>query len=649
MEYYGYAGKILHVDLTTGRVITEALDLALVKKFIGGWGVNNRLAYDLLKPDIEPLSPDNVIIIGVGPLCGTLAPLTAKVSATMKLPAQTSKLEGKYSVVSGVGGTRRFGAMLKNAGYDHLVITGRTQRPSYLKIIDDDVEICDASDLWGKDVYQATDELTDRHKGATGKCGVWAIGRAGENLVTWAHGFVDKQNSLGRCGGAVLGSKNLKAIVTLGTKGVKIADSKRFMGLVDAVHQELHRWPELKDIPFPDANTHGGGIISDDYPVEIYSKTKGVGSACMACMVGCRPSYHIRDGRFAGQSTPRAIFEIIRNLGRRLRIKDYREMIILVDLINRSGLDLNTALRMIYFLTRLYERGVISSAETGGLVLKRGDFEAYAKLVEIIANREDIGDIAAEGWHPLAQKVKVDASEDFSDGCAITKGIDTLLDARVSGLSPSLFAAVVRPAGGREVIQDTYLPRGEDLSQDTYWPEFRRTLKDVRQGCQKMGMTEEEINRIFTSLDFNSGRLEKHAEDVQAVCDSVGVCTLGYHLGWPMRNVPRICAFYSAATGFEVTPEELKKSGERAWNVERILNVREGFTREDDVFPAVWVQNIDTPVMGDKYLSDWFGKRITKEDLNKMLDDYYEERGWDIKKGVPTKQKLTQLELQELL
>jgi aldehyde:ferredoxin oxidoreductase len=149
MDYYGYAGQILHVDLTSGDIRKESLDTDFDHKFLGSWGINYRLAYDLLKPGTEPLSPGNLIILGVGPLIGTLVPGAGKVAATTKLPTVASKHERKYVVATAVGGSQRFGAMIKNAGYDNVVMTGRAKKPSYLKIIDDDVEICHVKNLSG--------------------------------------------------------------------------------------------------------------------------------------------------------------------------------------------------------------------------------------------------------------------------------------------------------------------------------------------------------------------------------------------------------------------------------------------------------------------------------------------------------------------
>ncbi|MBC8457030.1 MAG: aldehyde ferredoxin oxidoreductase, partial [Deltaproteobacteria bacterium] len=219
MEYYGYSGRVLYVDLGTGNIRKEPLDINLVRKFIGGPGVGFKLLFDILKPGIDPLSPENVLVFGTGPLLGTLVPGSSKCYLATKYSIPASKDGKKYFISASMFGGNRFGSMMKNAGYDHIVITGHAERPSYLKVTDKDVEICDASDIWGKDVYEAGKILKERHQGRTGNCGTWVIGSAGENLVRFALGWTDDWHNAGRFAGAVAGAKNLKAIITLGEKG----------------------------------------------------------------------------------------------------------------------------------------------------------------------------------------------------------------------------------------------------------------------------------------------------------------------------------------------------------------------------------------------------------------------------------------------
>ena len=641
----GYAGNILYIDLSTGISKIEILNTELQRKFIGGWGFNNFLAKDLIKPERDPLSPENPLILGTGTLCGTLAPMSGKISLTMLLPAFADKKETHHAVATCMGGSRRFGTMLKCAGYDHVVITGRASAPCYIKIIDESVDICDASDLWGKDAYETSDILTERHMGRTGKCGQLAIGRAGENLVRWSNALLDKGASLGRGGGgALMGSKNLKGIVTIGTKGIGIADRKRFLSLVDEIYHEMKETPALRGDP-RSTSFYGGGVLSKEYPREIYFKTRETGVACSCCLVPCKYSHEIKDGDFAGLRVPRLSYASVRDFGRRLRIGDYREMIKLIDVIHRFGLDRLTALKMVHFITSLYERGVISTKDTGGLKLKRGNFDAYLSLINKFANRDDIGQFAAEGWYRLSQKVGIDADADTRDGTPIVRGMDTVLDARFTGLSPGVFGEVVRPGRAQHSPQESLLPRGQDPQRDSYFPESKRSFNDIRREAERMGLTKDEMKGVFSSGDFKTGRLEKHAEDMLAVCDSLGVCAEGSGYWWPTRNLKRLAEFYSAATGLEMSPLELKKAGERARNIERLINVRAGFSRKDDKFPLPWLENTKKPV-GKALLSDWFGRRLSADDLERILDEYYDERGWNIKTGIPLKKKLISLGLE---
>ncbi len=650
MEYYGYAGKVLHVDLTSGAINVTPLDLDLATKFIGGMGISSKFAYDLMRPDIDPLSPESAIIIGIGTLVGTLVPCASKTTVVMKLPYPASKREKKYVVATLTGGGMRFGAMLKYAGYDQVIITGRARKPSYLKIRDDDIEICDASELWGKaDPFQTTDYLSNRYKGATGKAGVWAIGKGGENLLSTATGFVDNVSSLGTYGAAVLGSKNLKAVVALGTKGIRIADRQRFMKSVDKVREEILSHPSAGKLG---RNYKRDKIVGEPvYPENAESSRLVQKGACFSCVDGCKNSFAIKEGRFKGQRLRSVRPKHLTRHSTRLRLEDYDELLKLSDLINKAGVCDRSVVRMLHFVTRLFERGVISTKETGGLVLKTGDFAAYVKLLDKLVNREDIGEYMAQGWYALSEKVGVDASTDFTDGCAIINGFSVGSEPQRFALTYGVGLANILSPRGMNNRMSTNFPLGEDRHRDTYWPEFERSVHDVRRDCERMGTSREDIERIFTGDGFNDGRLVRHAEDAYHVYQCVGTCWFGGKFSWDrMRDVPLLSELYSAATGFEITPLELKKGGERARNMEKLLNMREGFTRADEEIPALWLHLTETPLKttgGDRYLVDWLGRRLSRGDIVQILDDYYIERGWDMEKGIPTKEKLAELGLAE--
>lgn len=669
MEYYGYSGQILYIDLTSGTIQIHPLDMELARKFLGGWGINYRMEYDLLKPGIDPLSPDNPVIVGAGPMVGTPIPGAGKVVATMKLPVAADKSKKKYIVATAVGGSLRFGIMLKNSGYDHVVITGRAKKPSYLKIMDDDVEICDAGDLWGKDVYEASDELASRHRGKTGKAGVWVIGRSGENLLTTAMALVDKVATMGRWGGgAVLGSKNLKAVVCLGTKGIKVKDPKRFMALVTQKRKEIMSHPKYRT-GFPTERKLGAWLsqVADNkagaeksqskaaYPSNLYDLTKYAEAACTGCLDPCKTCYIIKEGRFAGD-TMQTEKLLLLNWERfpELRLSHYGEALKLIDLINRAGLCTMTAIRMLYYVTRLYERGLITTTDTGGLVLKRGDIDSYARLLEKWVSREDIGDAMAEGWSALSERTGINVATDFEDGFAIVRGGDVLHDTRWRTYNPAWAIAPIVRARPQHIHQFSYFARADDVYRDTNWPEYRKSFYDVKRDFEKMATTREEIDRAFTDKDFIAGRIEKHAEDCQGVFTSLGTCDSASHWTWdPMRDLTFLSEAYTSATGIKMTPRELKDTGERVWNMEVLLNLREGFTRDDYPVPDVWLQHMEKPLKlstgGYHHATDWFGRSIGKDDLYRMLDDYYDERGYDIKKGIPKLEKLRELKLDEFI
>jgi aldehyde:ferredoxin oxidoreductase len=637
MEYYGYAGNILHVDLSTRQIRKEPLHADLARKFIGGPGVGLNLLLDILKPSVDPLSQENVLVFGTGPLLGTLVPGGGKCYLSTKYSIPASKDGKKYFVSTSMFGSSRFGAMMKNAGYDHIVITGRADKPCYLKVTDEDVEIRDASDIWGKDAYEAGRVLRTRHQGKTGKCGTWVIGQAGENLVRFSLGWTDDWHNAGRFAAAVAGAKNLKAIVTLGEKRIKIADGKRFMKVVKEKRQEIVSHPNYQPTA-PLGKGRTGTLLT-----ELMVGIKG----CSGGMCACKSIHEVKEEKYRGARFGGSFPSLPSMLQMQLQLKDYGETFTLLGRMNSYGLCVSTTLNMMRLVTQQYERGVLSKDDMGGLELKIGNLDYYLALVEKIVRRRDIGATMAEGWYPLCERLGIDAATDYETGCAITKGIDLLVDARIW---PSLFkqGTGFSPCMGLGSIVHAKAKHTHSL---TYWSRDEISFADVRKDAEKMGLTKEELNRIFTEDSFDTGRLEKYGGEAETTYNLLGICDTAVH--WandPMRDMPWLSQAYSAATGFDITPRELLRAGERVFNLEKLLNVREGFNRKDDRIPPVYLQNIETPLPareGDRYLTDWFGKRCTREDLETMLDTYYEERGWDIEKGIPTKRKLTELGLEQ--
>jgi len=643
MDYYGFAGRILKVDLTTGEIEKEPLDLDLSRKFLGGFGVGMKFLSDYLKQGIDPFSPENPIIISAGTLTGTLAPGTPKISMATKYPTIANE-DGRYFIGASVGGSE-FGVMLKNAGYDHIIITGSSDKPVYLKIINDDVEICDASDLWKKkDVVETTDELREMYGE---DAGVITIGEAGENLVRLAMTFIDKTDSLGRSGlGAVFGSKKLKAIVVRGTKGVKIAEPDRFMKKVGELHSRILEWSGrnnwlrlgmgagwhmFKYTQYP-------GKWSRDEWDKLYGEAKRRETvekiiACPSCLISCRIRWRIRDGEFAGNVGQGSPYGKSATSGQLLDITDHRKMLQLVILANQAGIDFYTATRMIDFVTTLFEKGKLTLKDTGGKKLER-NYECYVDLFKKIIKREGFGDILADGWLRLAQRTGVNPQEYWYAG--VCKGVDFIYDARAATLHPLMMSFFTNPRphhGGNHTL--------------TTGP--GHSLEEIRDQVERWGIPDEAIKRIFTPTDyagkFNVGRYTRYMEDAMVMKNSLGSCSMYSAFGLVFCD--DLAELYSAATGIEVKPIDLMLGGERGFTLKKLLNVKEGFTRKDDKVPELWLRPMDSPE-GRIETMDYFKTKVIKgNNKKKILDDYYDERGWDKERGIPTEEKVYKIGLEE--
>jgi aldehyde:ferredoxin oxidoreductase len=633
MSYYGYAGKLLYVDLTNKKTSTEPLDMEMAEKYIGGCGVAERMLCDILSPDIEPLSPQNPIIISAGPLIGTGVPGAAKIEMHAKSTTSAAKERTKYYVSRSCGGTRYFGNMMKKAGYDHIVITGKSAEPVYLKIVDDDVELCDAADLWGnRDIYETTDDLTSRYKDS----GVIAIGKAAENLIPYSIGWIDKQSHIGRNGGvAGMGFKNLKAIVVRGTRKINVWDREKLKTMTSGFIREAMNSPFFQMQRASTTRTPPPQQRESYYPPNIMRDTMVGRSGCHSCIFSCKPTHIIKDGEFAGgilgSSFHYALF------GEWIGIEDYRHAMRLVEVCDRAGIDFRTIIGMLRFTNRIYERGIITEKDLDGLDLKRGNTSAFLELADKIINRDGIGDVMATGWFALADRFGIDPDSD-EDGYQIIKGTSTFFDARTTSLNPVTFAEIVNTKPGAELHPVTIMPN--------------QPSERIKEWCRGIAMAPEEIDRIFSNDEFNIGRLTKHVEDAESVYWAMGTCVT-WSSGIPqIYSLRTLAELYTTVTGIEVTAEELKIKGERIWNLGKLLNTREGIDRNNDKLPGLWANAMAEPTKtssSEGRLEDYFGRPVNQDGFEAMLDDYYDEHGWDTGKGVPTRNRLIELGLEDLV
>ncbi|MFC1916566.1 aldehyde ferredoxin oxidoreductase family protein [Chloroflexota bacterium] len=611
----GYAGSILYVNLTTGEIRKELLDLKVARSFIGGLGVNVKLGYDLIKPGIGSLSPANQIIIGAGPFVGTNVPGSCRVCSVTKLP-----VSGAIGWAS--GGGMNFGCMLKHAGYDHIVIEGRADKPVYLKIFDDDVEICDAGALWGKGSGEAVDELYSKY---ARPLGVISIGQGGENQVKFALTFIEKVSTLGRGGlGAVFGSKNLKAIITKGTKGIGVSDRKRYRALVEQLYERMKKYPSLKD-----AQKYGFLNFMPAIPREDYLQLKKARLACVSCPIADKELLQIKKGKLRGftKYTTAAVNVIIPLIYGITR--DYGECIKLTDIVDEYGIDMFETFELLKFADELYKHGMLTEDELGAPGV-RFDYDSLPEWFRKIAYREGFGNVLADGFKDVLQKYGK-GIEEFAP-CEVkgTIAYEGITGPIFSDLFTTFeFGMVVHPRGPASApggSSPLYFTRGRPAD----W---------IKGHLDRMGALPDAIDRMFVpkeGMAVNVGRMEKYAQQFLFTCDSLGTCGRGQINRFNSSKLQ--AELYSAVTGFETSQEELIKASERVFNLLKAANVREGFDRKDDRFPERW--------FGDKKHKDYYEKvEITKEMAYGLLDDYYDERGWDVKTGIPTKSKLLELGL----
>jgi aldehyde:ferredoxin oxidoreductase len=621
--------KIAYINLSTGEVKTAPIPIEMRELYLGGRGLDMYLLYNHLQPGVDPLGPDNVLTVGIGLLVGTLASASARTHIGAKSP-----LTGLIGS-SNIGGF--FGPELRWAGFDHLVIKGKADRPVYLWIHDGEIEIRDGSELWGEDIPTTQEliqeELNDPEVKAL------CIGVAGENLVRFANIMTGVKNAAGRTGmGAVMGSKNLKAIAVRGTQDLEIRFPEKALeynaALLERISstkfaQIMQKWGTM--FIYGITNTTGlvrvrnfqfnqqvGGNIEAEHIEDHALGTEG----CYGCVIHCRHKYLIREGPYAGAYAEGPEYTSQGAFGMEVGCNNFETVLAGNHLVNKYGMDTLEVGNIIAWAMELYEKGILTDADTEGLKLEWGNDEAVLEMIVRIAERQGLGDILAEG--PLRAAAKI--GQDALKYCIQVKGMGNLhSDERPT---PSLALGVATASRGsdhlrsRPAIDLYHLPKS--------------LLREIYGGPQPY---DGPLSSDYTSYE-GKARMVQWQEMMYQAIDSTGVCK--FHtifLSPSLIRFEELSKLIYHNTGLEFTPRELWDIADRAYTLERLFNIREGLTRADDWLVDRYFDE-PTPVG----LPIVRGKSLDREKFKGLIDEYYELHGWD-EDGVPRPETLKKLGL----
>jgi aldehyde:ferredoxin oxidoreductase len=609
-----YAGKILHVDLTTGKTTTEPLKEDLAKKYIGGIGLGMRLFLDNSKAGVDPFDPKNPIIFATGPLSGTMAPSAGNSYA----------VASKSPLTEGIAESKAhgfFGAELKRAGYDAVIFTGKSEKLVYVWIDDDSVQLMDAEHLKGKSPHETEqiirEELGDFY------IRVSAIGEAGEKLVRIASIINDEFRAIGRTGmGAVMGSKNLKAVAVRGTNDVNVANLEEFTEFIRMIHERMKGpatrkyrtlgTPEnvlvlnaLAALPtrnFTQVTFEGAEKVSGEYLNERYIK-KIIG--CATCGMRCDHIGVVPEGPYKG-ATARVEFECLWAVGPNCGVDRLDAIIEAIYQCDYYGMDGISAGVIVSFAMDCYENGIINKKDTEGLDLRFGNAEAMVETIKLMGSRKGwLGDVLAEGSMRAAEKIGKGAVKYANH----IKGLE-LPGYDLRTLKTAALGFSVSYRGACHLRSGAYSP-------------------DVKG----------KVDRF--KIEKGRGKIVKSGEDLYDVVDSLILCK--FSRGVFYEGLDEMAKYYTLATGIPMTTEELRQAGERINNLARLINIREGKgTREYDTLPPK-IMSVPVP---DEGIAK--GAYVTQKEFDIGLDDYYEVRGWT-KEGIPTVEKLKELGLNDLV
>lgn len=605
---FGYRGKLLKVNLTSEEIEEHALDESLLRSFLGGAGLATRMLYDMVDRETDPLGPDNPLLVMTGPFTGTMVPTGSKTTFCAKSPY--TNILG-YSTVGG-----HFGADLRFAGYDGMIIQGQAADPKYLLIEDSQARLVKAQHLWGKDTEETWEALKEEtgHKLA----GIARIGIAGENLVKYASVIVDHHRAAGRTGiGALMGSKKLKAIVVKGTdRKIPAHDAEALTAYSNELKEDWIQDPSVR--MYSDLGTAGfvdmaslmyGSLPAGYYTVSDFDSYNLSGTtvresilvgkkACFRCPIGCGRVVEIKEGRYAAGPFKGPELEVTGTMGTLILNNDLEALEYLTKKLDLVGFDTISGGNTIAFVYYLYNEGIITAKELDGIEPKWGDIQAASLLIEKIAKREGIGDLLAEGTVAVGKQFGVEHLAVQTHGMEFPQH-----DPR--GFSGLAVGYATSPRGACHMAADMY--------------------------NVQMGQTNEDMGIESQDRFANEADIVARQQDFRCLTNSVGICNFVPIKGNEMVQLLRL------ATGWDYSIEDLKEIGERIFTLMRMLNLKLGYDIKNEKLPDLILRPLEGATEGHV------------PNLEEQLDSWYSYRGWDRETGKPPVDSLSRLGLGDLV
>lgn len=637
-DLYGY-GKMLDVDLSRVRIVKKSIDPEFARSYIGGMGFGCKILYDEVGADIDPLGPGNILILANGPLTGTQAPCSGRTEITTKSPLTGSIGTGN------TGGM--WGARSKHAGFDLIVVRGKAEEPVYLWIDNNRVELRSARHLWGKETHVTSDLILDEL--GDEKISVMAIGPAGENLVKYACPVNDYHHVAARGGaGAVMGAMKLKAIAVRGTGKPRIAREQAFREAAkqtterilanvrktadtkgDVLPDIIERYQAMGCLPYK--NYQEGTLphwqnVRRSVAQQYYTKKEGT---CYGCPISCFNLVEVNEGKWRGVRVSRGFHPgVVIEWGAKCAIDNLPAIWKCKELCQQLGLDYVSAAGVLAFAMELFQRGIITAKDTDRLELTWGNEESIVQMLHNIAFRKGSGNILAEGSAKAATHIGKGAKA----YAMIIKGMEKMSGDPRSGKKGWHFGDITNPRGGDNVKTTHFLA---DSYNPHWWVDEFDMFEDVKKSIYG-SLPAEKVSSTWEGKAL----MCKWFEDLYSVLNALGLCFMpsGLNLAVGPTHLSRLL---SAMTGWDMTPEDVMKVGEKVFTLLKMYTVRQGLTRRDDTFPERFYKE-PLPEGPSK------GAVLSRDTMDRLLDEYYELRGWDKSTGIPTEQKLAELGLEDM-